>query len=125
MGYQPSTNYRFTMSGKVSSKQNKPTFGGELANSNEFGIGFKYNTTQKGSVQGDIKYLNFNFVGNANSPVAFEMLEALRPGSNYTWNITWQRNVGKNLQMNLIYSGRKAGTNPMVHNGGMELRAFF
>ena len=125
MGYQPSTNYRFTMSGKVSSKQNKPIFGGELANSKEFGVGFKYNTTQKGSIQGDIKYLNFIFVGNANTAVAFEMLEALRPGSNYTWNITWQRNVGKNLQLNLIYSGRKTGTNPMVHNGGMELRAFF
>jgi hypothetical protein len=57
--------------------------------------------------------------------VAFEMLEALRPGSNYTWSVTWQRNVGKNLQLNLVYSGRKPAGINVVHNGGMELRAFF
>jgi hypothetical protein len=53
------------------------------------------------------------------------MLEALRPGSNYTWSVNWQRNVGKNLQLNLVYSGRKPAENKVVHNGGMELRAFF
>ncbi len=123
--YQPTTNYRVAIDGKVSSKANEPIYGYEESNSKELGLEVKYNTTQKGSVLGSFKFLNLTFNGNLLSPVAFEMLEALRPGSNYTWSITWQRNVSKNLQLNLIYSGRKPAGIKIVHNGGMELRAFF
>ncbi|MEY5133699.1 MAG: hypothetical protein RLZZ198_1703 [Bacteroidota bacterium] len=123
--YQPSTNYRMAVDAKLSSKTNEPIYGAEKSNSKELGLEFKYNTTEKGSIQGSLKYLNLTFNGNPLSPVAFEMLEALRPGSNYTWSLNWQRNVGKNLQLNLVYSGRKPAENKVVHNGGMELRAFF
>ena len=125
LSYQPSTNYRMAIDGKLSSKANEPIYGAEKSNSKELGLEFKYNTTEKGSIQGSLKYLNLTFIGNPSSPVAFEMLEALRPGSNYTWSVNWQRNVGKNLQLNLVYSGRKPADNKVVHNGGMELRAFF
>ena len=125
LSYQPSTNYRMAIDGKLSSKANEPIYGAEKSNSKELGLEFKYNTTEKGSIQGSLKYLNLTFIGNPSSPVAFEMLEALRPGSNYTWSVNWQRNVGKNLQLNLVYSGRKPANNKVVHNGGMELRAFF
>jgi hypothetical protein len=123
--YQPTTNYRVSLDGKLSSKANQPIYGTEQSNSKELGLEVKYNTTQKGSIQGAFKYLNLTFNGNPLTPVAFEMLEALRPGSNYTWSVTWQRNVGKNLQLNLVYSGRKPAGINVVHNGGMELRAFF
>lgn len=125
LSYQPSTNYRMAIEGKLSSKANEPIYGAEKSYSKELGLDFKYNTTEKGSIQGSLKYLNLAFIGNPSSPVAFEMLEALRPGSNYTWSINWQRNVGKNLQLNLVYSGRKPADNKVIHNGGMELRAFF
>jgi hypothetical protein len=125
LSYQPSTNYRMAIDAKLSSKANEPIYGAEKSNSRELGLEFKYNTTEKGSIQGSLKYLNLTFNGNPLSPVAFEMLEALRPGSNYTWSVNWQRNVGKNLQLNLVYSGRKPAENKVVHNGGMELRAFF
>jgi hypothetical protein len=125
LSYQPSTNYRMAIDAKLSSKANQPIYGAEKSNSKELGLEFKYNTTEKGSIQGSLKYLNLTFNGNPSSPVAFEMLKALRPGSNYTWSVNWQRNVGKNLQLNLVYSGRKPSENKVVHNGGMELRAFF
>lgn len=125
VGYQPNTNYRISLTGKLSQKQNSMAFGGELSRSQELGAAVKYNTTQKGSIQADVKYINLNFNGNPFSPVAFDMLEALKPGTNYTWSIHWQRNMGKNLQLNLQYLGRKLADGKMVHNGGMELRAFF
>ncbi|MFM7596657.1 MAG: hypothetical protein ACKO4Y_10790 [Flavobacteriales bacterium] len=123
--FQPSTNYRIAVDGKLSSKINGLNPSIEKSHSKELGVEFKYNTTEKGSIQGSLKYLNLTYNGNPMSPVGFEMLEALRPGSNYTWSISWQRNVGKNLQLNLIYSGRKPSDTKVVHNGGMELRAFF
>jgi hypothetical protein len=53
------------------------------------------------------------------------MLEALRQGVNYTWNIGYQRSVSKNLQISVQYNGRKSENTSMIHAGGMEVRAFF
>jgi hypothetical protein len=53
------------------------------------------------------------------------MLEALRPGTNYTWNLSYQRSVSKNLQLDLQYNGRRSENTRTIHSGGMELRAFF
>jgi len=53
------------------------------------------------------------------------MLEGLKIGNNYTVGISYQRKVGKNLQLNFNYNGRKSDSNKMIHTGGMELRAFF
>lgn len=125
LSYQPSTNYRIILGAKTGKKDNALSAGGEASKNHELLLGLKYNTTQKGSVQAEIRMLNLRFSGNAFSPVAFEMLDALKPGTNFTWNISWQRNLSKSLQLNLLYSGRKPGNSMMIHNGGMELRAFF
>ena len=57
--------------------------------------------------------------------VGFEMLEALRPGLNYTWTFGYQKTVSKNLQLSIQYLGRKSENTRIIHTGGMELRAFF
>jgi hypothetical protein len=66
-----------------------------------------------------------DFTGNSNSAVGFELLESLRPGTNYTWNFGYQRNVSKNLQLTIQYLGRKSEDSRMIHSGNMEVRAFF
>jgi hypothetical protein len=53
------------------------------------------------------------------------MLEGLRPGTNWTWSLSFQKIVGKNLQLSLSYGGRLMEGLQMVHTGGMELRANF
>jgi hypothetical protein len=53
------------------------------------------------------------------------MLDGLKPGTNWTWNLSFQKIVGKNLQLSLNYSGRLMQGLPAIHTGGMELRAFF
>jgi hypothetical protein len=125
LSYQPNTSIRVSGEFKRSNKENQPIYG--LANllSQEWSAGIKYNTKLKGSFQGDVKYLNLKYNGVNQGAVVFEMLESLQPGSNYTWSILWQRNLSKNLQLNLQYSGRKPANRGVIHNGGMELRAFF
>jgi hypothetical protein len=123
--YQPTTSFRITLDGRYSDKQNELIFGGERSLVSEIGSTFKYNQAEKGSLQGGIKMVKINYTGNQNSALGFEMLEALKPGINYTWNVGYQRSVSKNLQISLQYNGRKSEQSKMIHSGGMEVRAFF
>jgi hypothetical protein len=125
LSFQPSTSVKVYSDFKLSNKENNPIYGVASLNAKELSTGVKYNTPQKGSFIGDIKYLNLDYTGINQGAVVFEMLESLQPGSNYTWSILWQRNLSKNLQLNLQYSGRKPASRGVIHNGGMELRAFF
>jgi hypothetical protein len=100
-------------------------YGGQIANAKALETTWKINRSEKGSLNGSLKYVYFDFNGNALSAVGYEMLEGLRPGTNWTWNLSFQKIIGKNLQLSLNYSGRMMEGQPAVHTGGMELRAYF
>jgi hypothetical protein len=123
--YQPSTNYRLSLEGRMVNKKNNPVFGAESCLLKEIGVGFKYNQTEKGSLQGSLKAISMNYVGTSNSAVGFEMLESLKPGVNYTWNLSYQRTISKNLQLTIQYLGRKSEASRTIHSGNMEIRAYF
>lgn len=125
ISYQPSTNFRVTLDGRIVRKINELPVEGESCDIKDIGTTFKYNQTDKGSLQGSIKLLKIDFEGTENSAVGFEMLEALRPGINYTWSFGYQKTVSKNLQLTIQYLGRKSENTRIIHTGGMELRAFF
>jgi hypothetical protein len=123
--FQPGTSFRVSLDVRYSEKENAPVYGGENAILREIGTTFKYNQAEKGSLQGGIKMVNIAYYGNANSALGFEILEALKPGINYTWNIGYQRSVSRNLQLSIQYNGRRSENSRTIHSGGMELRAFF
>ncbi|NRA12278.1 MAG: hypothetical protein HRT57_10020, partial [Crocinitomicaceae bacterium] len=123
--YQPNTVMRISLDARGSEKRNVDALGGELATVMELGTSFKYNQREKGSLQGNFKVLHINYTGIQNSALGFEMLEGLKPGTNYTWNVGYQRSISKNLQLSIQYNGRKSQDNRMIHSGGMEVRAFF
>ena len=106
-------------------KQNADFYGGESGIIREIGSSFKYNQAEKGSLQGGLKMVSITYNGNPGSALGFEVLEALKPGINYTWNVGYQRSVSKNLQLSVQYNGRQSQNSRTIHSGGMELRAFF
>ena len=55
-----------------------------------------------------LKYSNIEFSGNPNTPVAYEMLEALQPGQNYSWSVILQKKILLGLQLSVNYEGRKS-----------------
>ena len=78
----------------------------------------------------DLNYAKFNLVsigynGDANTSIAFEMLEGLKEGQNLTWGVSIQRNLGSGLQLSLNYDGRKPAGTKMIHTGGAQVRAYF
>ena len=91
----------------------------------DLGIDLRYNQLKKGSFTGNLNLININYLGENNTSVAFEMLEALQPGRNSTWTIYYQRTMANNLQLTLNYNGRKSKDVSTIHAGGVQLRAFF
>lgn len=123
--YQPNTVFRVALNSRYSEKKNDPALGGEVATVVEVGTDFKYSKPERGIVQANFKMLNIAYDGVQNSALGFEMLEALKPGVNYTWSLGYQRIIASNLQISILYSGRKSENNVAIHSGGMEVRAFF
>jgi hypothetical protein len=110
---------------KYSNKYNSLEFGGQRAELNDFGLELKYNKLDKGSITGKVNFISISYNDAENSPVAYEMLNALRIGYNYTWGISYQRNLTSNLQITINYDGRKSPTSGIVNIGGAQVRAFF
>lgn len=123
--FQPSTSFRISLDGRYAEKHNRKEFGGESAYISELGTTLKFNQVEKGSLQAEFKMVNIHYLGVQNSALGFEMLEALKPGVNYTWNFGYQRLISKNLQLSIQYNGRKSQSNKPIHSAGMEVRAFF
>ncbi|WP_139230296.1 hypothetical protein [Lishizhenia tianjinensis] len=125
LSFQPSTTFRLSFETRFENKYNKVIYGGETSNIMDLGIDFKLNQAEKGSLQAKFNYVRITYVGTVNNAIAFEMLESLKPGKNYTWNVNYQRSISKNLQISLQYNGRKSEDNRTIHAGGVEVRAFF
>jgi len=89
------------------------------------GFSFAYSNAEKISINGEFNYINNLFDGSAYSPVAYQMLEGLQPGTNFTWRVLFQKRITKYLDANLTYFGRKSETTKAVHTGIMQLRAYF
>jgi hypothetical protein len=125
IAYQPNTKFRLSLNGSYTDKENAISYGGEKVYLTDLGLELRYNQAKKGSFTGNVNYIYINYLGENNTSVAFEMLEALQPGNNSTWTISYQRTLANNLQLTLNYNGRKSFETPVVHTGGVQIRAFF
>ena len=76
-------------------------------------------------MNGEVSLYQNKFTGNESTPVAFQMLEGLQVGENFTWRLLIQKNLTQFLDINLNYQGRKSETNKAVHTGSIQLRAYF
>ena len=89
------------------------------------GFSFAYSNAEKVSISGEFNYINNSFMGNAFSPVGYQMLEGLQPGTNFTWRTLFQKRITQYLDASLSYFGRKSETTRAVHTGSVQLRAYF
>lgn len=129
--YQPNTVFRTSLIYKYTDKKNtaKGTetvpAGFQKAFLNNFGLELKYNQTEKGSLTGRVDLIKIKYNDTENSSVAYEMLNGLSLGDNFTWELVYQRNLGSNIQISINYNGRKTPNANAVHLGGAQIRAFF
>ncbi len=123
--FQPSLYFRIGGDFLYGEKINTEGNTGEKSIKRDVGLDAKLTSINKTNltVKGNYIFLSYN--AGTNTPIAFEMLESLKPGRNLTWNINIQRNLSGYLQLNLRYNGRKSPGNKTIHVGSMQLRAYF
>ena len=123
--FQQGVGFRIAALYQYQHKQNEADRGGELGLMHKLGMETKFNKVGKGSLSAEANIINLSYDGDLNNSLAFEMLEGLAPGLNATWLISYQRNIGKYLQIDLSYSGRQSEDSNTIHSGSMRARAYF
>nr|WP_233586631.1 hypothetical protein [Formosa maritima] len=115
---------RFDIFYQYTSKKN--TIGSlETLKQQNYGLSFSFANFQKMSIIGEFNYFSNDFVGDSNTPVAYQMMEGLQPGKNYTWSLLAQKKITSFLDLNLNYLGRKSETSKVIHTGSIQLKAYF
>ena len=124
ISYLHSKNSRLEAFYEYKNKENQ-IVNNETLQMHVFGANFQYANKQNFSVNANINLFFNEFTGNTNSPVAFQMLEGLQPGTNFTWLLNLQKRLTSFLDLNLNYFGRKSENSKTIHTGSMQLRASF
>jgi hypothetical protein len=91
----------------------------------DFTAGGTADNTLRINIDAKITSHSINFKGNANSPLAFDLLNGLSNGQNLTWNISFGGKAAGNIQINISYEGRKTQVYKTVHIGRAEARYIF
>ena len=123
--WQPNTNLRLSVLYGYSDKLNTDSEPGEKAKIHEVIGNLRISKASKMSLDAFIKYSDIQFDGDTNTPVAYEMLEALQPGQNYSWNMILQKKILMGLQLSISYEGRKSEESDAIHIGRMQVSALF
>ena len=124
LSFSYNDNNRFTAFYHYKNKENQLLYFEKL-NQQKIGIEYFYISSKKNQISTNINMFINDFKGNTNSPVAYQMLEGLQAGKNYTWSVLYNQKLNAFLNLNLNYLGRKSENSKTIHTGSIQLKAIF
>ncbi|WP_348746091.1 hypothetical protein [Tenacibaculum sp. 190524A02b] len=119
-----SKDHKFSVSYHYKNKENR-LLNFEKLQQQKLGASYFFMSKKKNQLSADVSMFLNNFTGNTNSPVAYQMLEGLQAGKNYTWNLQWNQKLTAILNLSLNYFGRKSKDVQAIHTGSVQLKAIF
>lgn len=119
---QPNVSFRVTTSYRYQKRDN---VAGQQSEFNTGTMEVRYAPVSKGIYSARFSIIDISYNAPENTSIAYEMLEGLRPGTNFTWGIGLQRTLSKSIQISVNYEGRKPDGVKTIHTGTMQARAFF
>ena len=127
ISYQPTPALRLTGTYLRTSRRNvrDDAFFGTQGVFDELGLEARLSQVSKRTVTAATRFTRVGFDGDPNSVVGLEILNALRPGANFTWNLNVEQRLSNGLNLTLAYDGRKASTLNAVHTGRMQVAVLF
>lgn len=130
ISYQPTNTLRLTGTYLHTNKKNTldGTEQGTRGTFDELGIETRVSQVSKRTISATTRYVRVGFEGSETSEtsvVGIEILNALRPGNNLTWNLNVEQRLSNGLNVSLAYDGRKANGLNVVHTGRMQVSVLF
>ncbi len=131
LNYRPSANFRIVAKYKVEKSKNLldpiavSAESNEQANLQDIGLELTWRKSTTSNLQFSTNLVNIDYQNGTNPALEFEMLQGLKDGTNYLWNLNYTRRIAKNFDMILTYNARKSEGSKMVNNAGAQLRAVF
>ncbi len=124
INWRPSANWRLISSYKYDTRQQQLS-GMESATSHDLTVESTYRKASKSSYNLSFSLVNVEYNGAANSTIEYDLLDGLKNGKNYLWNLNITRRMAKNVDLNISYDGRKTGISPTVHVARAQIKATF
>lgn len=126
IAWQPSNSLRVSFQHNYLEKRNDlTTESNENAFLKELIAGVRINKAVKSSLNAQFRWTEIDFTGDENTPLGYDLLNALRPGTNISWSVNWQQRIMTGLQLNLSYDGRKSESTDVIHVGRVQVSALF
>ena len=133
LAWQPKMNLRVSGKYGFTAKQNleqtqrqeETMTGGEAAVIHAVGCDVRWSRLLSSTISASTEYFVIRYTGDAKNPVSYEMLDALQPGQNTRWTLSWQQKLWDGLQLTVNYQGRKSPAQSVIHSGSMMVRALF
>ena len=116
--------WRITSAASYATQQNNSILK-EQSRRISFNMETSYNAAGSFSLTSKCSFIKNRYNASANNAIAYEMLDGLQIGNNYTWNFVFQRNFGSGIQLSIIYDGRASAAAPTINIGSVQARAFF
>lgn len=123
ISYQVETKFSAALNFTYQTKSNR--VGEENLDQFNLGTEIQWNDGAKSSLLGTFNYIKNDFSGNAQSVVGNQMMEGLKPGNNFVWQLMVQRQLNSFLSVNISYDGRKTEENKTIHTGNVQIQARF
>ncbi|RLD75042.1 MAG: hypothetical protein DRJ10_16015, partial [Bacteroidetes bacterium] len=121
--FQPKINHFGKISYRYSGKLNSMSI--EKAETHEVKLSYNQNIFKKGSVQASFSTINVFYNSDDLSTISYEMLDGLQPGQNMLWELIYNQRLSDVFQLSVNYTGRVSENNPVIHYGGVQIRANF
>jgi len=130
ISYQPSPALRLTGSLLHTAKTNEwaQRVSDAAGTFDDLGLEARVSQVSKRTITAATHVTRVSFSGTeaaSVSVVGLEILQALRPGTNFTWNLNLEQRLTNGLNINVAYDGRKASGAGVVHTGRMQVAVLF
>ncbi len=131
IAWQPSQTFRLTGTYRYTTKRDtdpvqlEPATGAARGTFHELGLEQRYSRASKRTITGLVRFTQITFEGPDGTPVAFDLLNALRPGNNLTWQLTVEQRLANGLNISVAYDGRKPSGVSAIHTGRMQVSVLF
>jgi hypothetical protein len=123
ISFMPSYLYKIILGAETGNKKNR--VGTEIVKQLGAFLEARFSLKNGGYVNSKLQYNNLNYTGQLNTTISFVMLDALQPGNNLVWNVEYNKRLKNNLELQISYNGRKAGSTKLINQANMGITAAF